>query len=170
MKVAYRYRKKVEHFSLSAKEVSDLRDEVLSLVSKQLEIDFRVTCGTCGESSDGDPIACEHTDYQGIDDLEPPYWFIRPLNTEVIVMFYSKSDIAKGTRFAQSILMPTLAEGLDVEELVAPVGGVDTDKVWRDQDRICLRLYATEDTFTGTVRELGLHANDTLMLYGYADP
>ncbi len=31
VKVAYRYGKKVEHFSLSTKEVSDLRDEVLSL-------------------------------------------------------------------------------------------------------------------------------------------
>ena len=32
VKVSYAYRGKVEYFSLSSKEVSDLRDEVLSLV------------------------------------------------------------------------------------------------------------------------------------------
>ena len=37
VKVAYRYKKKVKFFSLSRKEVSDIRDEVLALVSKQME-------------------------------------------------------------------------------------------------------------------------------------
>ena len=128
VKVAYRYRKKVEHFPLSSKEVSDLRDEVLSLVSKQLEIAFEVTCGTCGESSSGDLIACDHVDYSGIDDREAPFEFIRPLNTDVIAIFYSKSDVTKGTKFTRSILMPTLAEGLDKEKLESPVGDTDTSK------------------------------------------
>ena len=113
---------------MSSKEVSDLRDEVLSLVSKQLEIAFEVTCGTCGESSSGDLIACDHVDYSGIDDREAPFEFIRPLNTDVIAIFYSKSDVTKGTKFTRSILMPTLAEGLDKEKLESPVGDTDTSK------------------------------------------
>ena len=167
VKVAYRYGKKVEHFSLSSKEVSDLRDEVLSLVSRQLEIAFEVTCGTCGESSSGDLIACDHVDYCGIDDREAPFEFIRPLNTEVIAIFYSKSDVSKGTSFTRSILMPTLAEGLDKEKLESPVGDTDKSKAWRDKDRIRLRLFAADDTFAGTIRELGLYSNnDVLAFYG----
>ena len=166
VKVAYRYRKKVEHFPLSSKEVSDLRDEVLSLVSKQLEIAFEVTCGTCGESSSGDLIACDHVDYSGIDDREAPFEFIRPLNTDVIAIFYSKSDVTKGTKFTRSILMPTLAEGLDKEKLESPVGDTDTSKAWRDKGRICLRLFATDDTFVGTIRKLGLYSNNVMAIYG----
>ena len=164
--VAYRYRKKVEHFSLSSREVSDLRDEVLSLVSKQLEITFEVTCGTCGESSSGDPLACDHVDYGGIDDTEAPFYFIRPLNTDVTAVFYSKSDITKGPNFTRSILMPTLSEGLYKEKLESPVVDTDTSKAWRDKGRVCLHLFAAEDTYTGTIRELGLYSNNVLMVYG----
>ena len=167
IKVAYRYGKKVEHFSLSSKEVSDLRDEVLSLVSKQLEIAFKVTCSTCGESSCGDVIACGHLDYSGIDDTEAPFEFIRPLNTEVIAIFLSRSDVSRGTNFARSILMPTLAEGLDKEKLESPVLDTDTSKAWRDKGHICLRLFAADDTFAGTIRELGLYSsNEVLAFYG----
>lgn len=165
VKVAYRYRTKVEHFSLSSKEVSDLREEVLCLVSKQLEIEFEVTCGTCGESSSGDLIACKHVDYRGIDDREAPFEFIRPLNTEVIAIFSSKSDVSKGTSFTRSILMPTLAEGLDREKLESPVGDADTGKAWRDRDRIRLRLFAADDTYTGTIRELGLYSNNDVLAF-----
>ena len=165
VKVAYRYRKKVEHFALSSKEVSGLRDEVLSLVSKQLEVAFQVTCVTCGQSSSGDLIACDHVDYGGIDDAEAPFWFIRPLNTDVIAIFYSKSDVAKGPNFTRSILMPTLAEGLDKKELESPVVDTDPSKAWRDKGHICLRLFAAEDTFTGPIRELGLYSNNVLLMF-----
>ena len=166
VKVAYRYGNKVEHFSLSSKEVSDLRDEVISLVSKQLEVAFEVTCGTCGESSSGDLIACDHVDYCGIDDTEAPFWFVRPSNTDVIAIFYSKSDVAKGSNFTRSILMPTLAEGSGKEEAESPVMDIDPSKAWRDKSRICLRLFTAEDTFTGPIRELGFYSNNVLMLYG----
>ena len=137
-----------------------------NLVSKQLEIAFEVTCGTCRESSSGDPIVCDHVDYSGIDDREAPFEFIRPLNTDVVAIFCSKSDVAKGTNFTRSILMPTLAEGLDKEKLESPVGDNDTSKAWRDKGRICLRLFAADDTFVGTIRELGLYSNNVLTIYG----
>ena len=105
-------------------------------------------------------------DYSGIDDREAPFEFIRPLNTDVIAIFYSKSDVTKGTKFTRSILMPTLAEGLDKEKLESPVGDTDTSKAWRDKGRICLRLFATDDTFVGTIRELGLYSNNVMAIYG----
>ena len=166
VKVSYRYKKKAEDFTLSAKQVSDLRDEVLALVSKQLIMDFKVICGTCRASSGGGPIDCEHADYSGIDDMEPPYEFIRPPYSEVIGMIYTKSDIAKGTSFTNSMLLPALAKGLDIKELASPVGEVDIMTCWRDRDRICLPVHSMEDKFTGTVREVGFFSGDTLALYG----
>ena len=172
VKVSYKYGKKAEHFSLSSREVSDLRDEVLLLVSKQLEIALEVICGTCGESSTGDLLACGHVDYRGIDDTKDPFEFIRPLNTKVIAIFHSKSDIKKGTNFTRSILMPTLAEAPDIKELKAPAGEaeVDASKVWRDnKGRICFLLYSAEDDFVGPIREIGIYSGDVLVLYGTID-
>ena len=165
VKVSYRYKKKAEDFSLSPKQLSDLRDEVLTLVSKHLILDFKVICGTCRSSSDGGPIDCEHADYSDIEDMEPPYEFIRPQNAEVIGIIYTKSDIAKGTSFTSSMILPALAKGPDIKKLASPVGEVDTMTGWRDGDRICLCIHSTEDQFTGTVREIGFFVGDTLILY-----
>ena len=163
--MSYRYKKKAEDFSLSPKQLSDLRDEVLTLVSKHLILDFKVICGTCRSSSDGGPIDCEHADYSDIEDMEPPYEFIRPQNAEVIGIIYTKSDIAKGTSFTSSMILPALAKGPDIKKLASPVGEVDTMTGWRDGDRICLCIHSTEDQFTGTVREIGFFVGDTLILY-----
>ena len=165
VKVAYRFKNKVENFSLSSKEVKDLHDEVLSLVSKYLDVVFEVSCGSCGEISSDGILACEHVDYSTIVDREPPFQFLRPLNSNVVAIFSIKSDVSKGTNFTRSMLAPTLAEGLDKTQLTSPVGGFDTGKAWRDSDRVCLRLYAPQDTFAGAIRELGLFWNDTLTIY-----
>ena len=116
VKVAYRYKRKVENFSLSRNEVSDIRDEVLSLVSKQMEITGEVTCATCGASTEEGPVTCGHLDYGGID-TQPPAIFLRPPKTEVAAIIQFKSDVAQGTRFTQGMLMPTLAKGADIEQL-----------------------------------------------------
>ena len=166
VKVTYTYKKRVENFSLSPKQLRDIRDEVLTLVSKQLIMDFKVICGSCQASSDGGPIDCEHADYRDISDMEPPYEFIRPPHAEVVAIIYTKSDIAKGTNFTNSMILPALAKGLDIRKLVSPVGEADATTGWRNGDRICLRIHSTEDEFTGTVREVGLFIGDTLALYG----
>ena len=61
--------------------------------------------------------------------------------------------------------MPTLAEGLDKEKLESPVRDADTSKAWRDKDRIRLRLFSAEDTFAGTIRELGLYSNNDVLAF-----
>ena len=165
VKVAYRFRNKVENFSLSSKEVTDLRDEVLPLVSKYLDVTFEVSCGSCGEKSSAGLLACGHVHYSTIVDQELPFEFIRPLNSNVIAIFSIKSDVSKGTDFTRSILTPTLAEGLDITQLASPVGDIETGEAWRDSNRVFLRLFAPQDTFSGAIRELGLFWNDTLMLY-----
>ena len=166
VKVSYRYKKKAEEFPLTSKQLSDLRDEVLTLMSKQLIMDFKVICGICRASSDGGPIDCEHADYSDISDMEPPYEFIRPPNAEVIAIIYTKSDIAKGTNFTNSMILPALAKGLDIKQLVSPVGEAEVMMGWREGERFCLPMYSAEDGFTGTVREVGLFVGDTLAFYG----
>ena len=159
--VAYKYKGKVENFSLSPKEVSDLRDEVLALVSKQLKIQYQVTCGICSASSSGAQIACEHLDYSGIEDMELPFLFVRPLNTEVISNLFVESDVKLGTNFVRDMLLPTLSNGgLDTTKLVSPIseGSVSFDNACRDKDRIRVRSFSVTDAFAGTVREIGIFA------------
>ena len=166
VKVAYRYKKEVRNFSLSRKEVSDIKDEVLSLVSKQMEIVFEVTCGTCGSSTEDGLVTCEHVDYSGMD-TETPAALIRPPNTEVTAIFQFRSDVSKGTRFTQGILMPTLAKGADIEQLASPVGGgVNCATAQRDRDRIRVPFYKPSEGPTGVMREVGIFSEDTLLFYG----
>ena len=162
VEILYQYERKPEFFSLSSKEVSDLRNDVLSLVSKQLQTDFEVTCSICGESSNGGPIGCAHVDYHDID-TESPSLFIRPPNTEVRAFFYFKSDVAEGTHFTQGWLMPQLAKGVDIEGLVNPVASIDASNSRRDKNRACFTMYTAEDTFTGPITELGMYSGDVMV-------
>lgn len=168
VKVAYRYKKKVEYFSLSPGEVSDLHRQVLRLVCKQFVMGLRVMCVVCGDSSDGPPIQYPHLDYSGIDTNTKALGF-RPLATEVNVVMYVESDVAKGTGFTYSILFPTLSQSLDVTEMRSPkTTSVGADRARGDKDRIVMPLYAVDDTFVGPITEVGLWSEDvcscTLML------
>ena len=163
--VAYRYKSKTEHFSLTAKEIESLRDEVLRLVSKQLFVNFEVSCAVCGASSDGTPIDCGHLDYSGVD-TDSPALFIRVPNTKVNAVIFCRSDVDRGTNFTKSILMPTLSHGPDITELKGPVAaGISTSKAWREKDRVKMPVYNADDTFTGAIKEIGLWSGDTLMIY-----
>ena len=165
VKVAYRYKKKVKFFSLSRKEVSDIRDEVLALVSKQMEIVFEVTCGTCRASVEDGLVTCEHVDYGGMD-TESPAALIRPPNTEVMAIIQFRSDIPKGTKFTQGILMPTLGKAADIERLASPVGsGVNVSTAQRDRDRIRVLFYKPNEGPTGVMREVGFFSEDTMLFY-----
>ena len=160
--ILYRYEGKTEFSSISSKEVSNLRNEVLSLVSKHLQTDFEVTCAICGESSDGGQIDCPHVDYRNID-TESPSLFIRPSNTEVKAFFYFKSDVAQGTSFTQGWIMPQLTKGVDIKGLLNPVGSVDTSNARRDKDSACFTIHTAEDTFTGPITELGMYSGDVMV-------
>ena len=162
VEILYRYAGKPEFFSLSSKEVSDLRDEVLLLVSKHLQIDFEVTCSICGESSEGGPINCSHVDYHDID-TESPFLFLRVPGTEVQAFFSFKSDVSQGTHFTEGWLMPQLAKGADIEGLANPVSSVDTRSFWRDADRACATVYTAEDKFIGPIAELGMYSGDVMV-------
>lgn len=162
VKILYRYEGKTEFFSLSSKQVSNLRDEVLSLVSKHLQTDFEVTCAICGESSDGGPIDCAHVDYRNIDTASPSL-FIRPSNTEVKAFFYFQSDVAQGTHFTQGWIMPQLAKGVDIEGLTNPVGSIEVSSARRDKDRACFTIHTAEDTFAGPIVELGMYSEEELL-------
>lgn len=166
VKVVYSYKKKVEFFSLSSNEVTALRNEVLDLVSKQLEMDFEVSCCVCEEWSDRGFISCGHVDYRSIN-TEPPNLYIRPQNTKVTAVVYCKSDVSQGTNFTKSILLPTLTQGADITALAAPINrSIDTSKAWRRKDKICLLMHSEEDNFVGPIRELGFYTADgTLFMY-----
>ena len=165
VKVAYRYKRKVENFSLSRDQVSDIRDEVLSLVSKQMEIAVDVTCATCGASTEEGPVTCGHLDYDGID-TQTPAIFLRPPNTEVTAIIQFKSEVAKGTQFTQGMLMPTLAKGADIEQLASPIGSAEIIMAQHDKDRLRISLYKVDEGPQGAIRELGLFSEDTMMFYG----
>ena len=162
VEILYRYEGEMKFFSLSSKEVSNLRNEVLFLVSKHLQTDFEVTCVICGESSNGGLIECAHADYHDID-TESPSLFVRPPNTEVKAFFYFKSDVAQGTHFTRSWLMPQLAGGVDIKGLVNPVASIATSDSWRDKDRACFTIYTAEDTFTGPITELGMCSGEVMV-------
>lgn len=162
--VAYRYKRNVENFSMSRKEVSDIREEILLLVSKQMEITFEVTCALCGSSSETCLVSCEHVDYHGID-TQAPGLLIRPSNTEVTAIVQFRSDISNGTHFTQGVLMPTLAKGLEIDRLVSPVGSAIRIKAQRDKDRIRIPLYKSDEGPTGVISEIGLYSGDTLAFY-----
>lgn len=168
VKVAYRYKKKVRHFSLTHTEVSNIRDEVLSLISKQMEIIFEVTCSRCRSSIEDGLLSCEHVDYSGMD-TETPAALIRPPNTEVTAIIEFKSDVSKGTRFTQGILMPTLGKGADIEQLASPVGtAVDCSNAYRDGDRFRIPFYEPDEGPIGIVREVGIFSEDTMLFYASA--
>lgn len=168
VKVAYRYKKNVKHFSMTHREVRNIRDEVLSLVSKQMEILAEVTCSICGSSIEDGLLSCEHADYSGMD-TETPALLIRPPNTEVTIIIQFRSDISKGTRFTQGILMPTLAKGADIEKLASPIGtAADCSNAYRDGDRIRIPFYKPNEGPTGIMREVGFFSEDTMIFYGSA--
>ena len=164
VKVAYRYKRNVKNFSMSRTELSVIREEVLLLVSKQMEVVCEVSCAVCGASSEEGPVRCGHLDYQGID-TQVPALLMRPPATEVAVIVDFRSDISKGTRFTQGLLMPTLAKGADIERLGSPAGSAVPITVRRDKDRIRIPLYKPDEGPTGIITELGLLSEGILIFY-----